>query len=117
VPLAGPIRPIAQSGFWHDGWAAQKLTVRGAAIGASRELLIRGIVPAEIVRQELTLGGITGSFPPGPFRWAVPFEASPGDAVTIEIAAAHAFCPRRLGISDDSRELAWVVRGVEAREG
>jgi hypothetical protein len=113
VPMRGPLRPISQSGFWHDGWVARKLAISCETLAPVEELLLRGQIPSEIPRQELKVGDSVRSFPPGPFEWRMPFRASPGEPIPVEIHAVEAFCPRRLGLSDDSRELAWQLHAIE----
>jgi hypothetical protein len=115
VPLRGRLRTAWQSGFWHDGWAGPRLVIRAEALADVETLIVRGQVPSELVRQELRVGGAVRELAPGPFEWELPLAAREGDAVELDFAALHTFCPRRSGVSDDSRELAWLVRGLAAR--
>ena len=107
-------------GFWADGWAEAQLSFRAAVSRRIDEVIIRGVVPSELVAGQdlrLQIGSQewTRHAPPGGFEWRVPVSFLPGALAQFQITASCTWRPSTTNASNDQRDLAWYVVGIESR--
>ena len=118
--LDGPLALSAPvTGWWPDGWVGRELRVRLRPGANLAELVICGALPAEAGPEQvltLSLGAsrATHVLAVGDFEWTVSSPLAAGATGELEIVASRTYCPKAAGRSEDSRELAWVLRAVRA---
>ncbi len=105
----------ATGGWFDDKWAGP--TVIRRLVGDGGTLAIRGRVPGEYQdlagqRLKVTCDGTVlalrdlGS---GSFSWDLPLPSHHGNAIEIKISARRWFVPKRRGLSNDRRQLAFLL--------
>lgn len=123
IPTSGPIRqagPIV--GLWHDGWAERRVSIPLAAEAEVAAVVVRGLLPREFpggldltataggdsVRERLAANAR--------FAVRIPAPCHRGDRLRVTLETPSSFCPRDEGSGSDTRQLAYVLSGIEALE-
>ncbi len=110
----------ATRGWYDDIWAGP--TVTRQLVGNGRTLKIRGRVPGaypRLARQRLKVkcnGAVVAhrtvvadDVESGAFSWDLTLPPRDGDHVEIKIRARRSFVPKRLGLNQDGRRLAFLL--------
>lgn len=105
----------ATRGWFDDMWAGP--TVTRQLVGGGHTLALRGRLPGEYPdlagqRLKVTCNGkvlVHRDLAAGSFSWDLPLQAHGSDSVEIKIFARRSFVPKRLGLSADSRRLAFLL--------
>jgi len=111
-------------GWYPDGWAAPE--VEWSFLATDRTLHVRGTVPAEhpeLQGQEIAVhsdGVETARVPvgPGDFELDVPLPVGAGTGRhprRVRLVAQRWFVPRKAGINEDRRRLAYRLHELDAR--
>ncbi|HZS38058.1 MAG TPA: 2OG-Fe(II) oxygenase [Polyangia bacterium] len=103
-------------GLYDDWWAGSQLRFRFSVAMPVTEVRLRGRIPAQLEEQELRLTLdhllVDKRFPPGDFEWVIPFSAPIRAEVVGQVVASRSWSPKRAGVSDDVRELAWWLEDL-----
>jgi hypothetical protein len=107
------------AGCWDDGWVGRSLHVRLRSARAARGVVVHGMLPpAAGSRQELSVrfkdADATKRIASGAFEYALPGMLAAGEETDLEVTASNTFCPKAHGLSDDRRELSWLLRRITA---
>ena len=105
----------ATRGWFDDMWAGP--TVTRQLVGSGRTLVVRGHLPGEypdLTGQRLKVTCdktvlVRRDLPPGEFAWDLPLPERDHDRVEIKIVARRSFVPKRFGLNNDTRRLAFVL--------
>ena len=114
---------IDVEGVYPDSWMGPSmlLSLRGTGLDAVE---VEGDLPAlaPIVPQELAIrvdgrAAATISLEkPGPFAFSVPLMRANGPVLTeVSLSSQRTFCPAKLGVSEDDREVSIRILAVRAR--
>jgi hypothetical protein len=118
LPVDGPIfQEGPAGGFCDDFWIDGSLTATMRATDTIRKLTIEGRLPAisdvEDVTLQLTIdeNEVRETFTAGQhFSWTVPFSLARSRKAELTLGSSHTWCPRREGLSNDERELAFSLK-------
>lgn len=105
----------ATRGWFDDMWAGPNVSRR--LVGSGQTLAMRGRLPSEYAdlagqRLRVTCNHkllADRDLASGAFSWDLPLPAHGDDSVEINIRARRSFVPKRLGLSNDGRRLAFVL--------
>jgi glycosyltransferase involved in cell wall biosynthesis len=106
----------ATGGWFDDLWAGKTVTRRLS--GDGQTLALRGRMPGEYAdlvgqRLKVTCNGTVVAdreLTPGSFSWDLPLPTSdPRVDVMVEITARRSFVPKRRGLNNDARRLAFYL--------
>jgi hypothetical protein len=129
IKLSAEISPLRASpvdyrildGWWSDQWVADELRLAVRTSPGKSLVVIQGIVPPEIPCQELQIyvgkqAFSKREFVPGAFTWGVPLgdllSSRAGDDIDMTISSSKSFNPKKLGQSEDSRNLCWRLSNL-----
>jgi 4-amino-4-deoxy-L-arabinose transferase-like glycosyltransferase len=121
-PRASPVDYRILDGWWTDQWVGDKLKLNVRQDPRQTMLVIRGFVPTEITNQELQIFLEGRAFEkrelvPGAFNWEVSLNRfvpkHTGDYIDLTISSTKSFNPKRIGQSEDSRNLCWRLSAME----
>ena len=114
-----PIDYSHATGYWHDGWAGTEVRFSFAPpagtknvrvifekTGHIENLLVFVTVNGTTVRRQVMANEV--------FFVDVPLAAGATNA-DVKVVSEGTFIPKNQGINDDTRELSYLLRGVEAR--
>jgi hypothetical protein len=122
VPLHGPVHQIGPVvGLWIDGWVGDTLRFRLITDAPITSISVEGTLPAVFekpVPLELAVDGIRehAAFESGPFCLTVCRALPRRSEVTVQLTAWRTWCPREAGVSDDARQLAFILSRVTTVE-
>ncbi len=121
VPIVvGPARQIGPShGLWTDDlWVGDTLTFEIKAGRPISKVTVEGELPHKFDTETefvLTINGeqTAASFESGgPFALHVPCSIAPGTPTKIELTTSTTWCPREVGVSEDERQLSFVLNRI-----
>ena len=123
LPIFGPVKQVGiSSGYWHDSWVGKKLVfnvytkadpsdgfiMKGTFVkGAQKELGVQVKINHAIVYQ--------GVQTCTPFTIEVDCNFPTESSILLEVESDNCFWPADLGVSDDSRELAFQLSSFSFR--
>jgi SAM-dependent methyltransferase len=120
APLAGPVRQEGRAdGLSPDCWVDGSLRVRLALADFVSEVILEGVLPKDDSGMDVTLSlridgqEAAASFPAGTsVSWTVPCVLEPTDHPELELRSSRTWCPQGTGESQDSRDLAIMLKRI-----
>ena len=106
-------------GWWPDGWAERHARLR--LRGPGRVVVLRGTVDTKLFpglegqRLEVRRGPTrlaAASLDDGEFELRVPIADDDVAEMIVDLKASRSFRPRRMGLNDDNRRLAYVLESA-----
>jgi hypothetical protein len=120
LPTVGPVRQEGRaSGFCSDLWIDGGLEATFWPRERIREVTLEGALPEATNVDEITLfltingHQASAAFPTGQeFSWSVPHVIEPYDRTEVTLTSSVTWCPKRAGISPDSRDLVILLKRI-----
>jgi SAM-dependent methyltransferase len=120
VPLVGPVHQEGRAaGFAPDCWVDGSLRVTVMADEFVSEVTLEGLLPdggaADEVTLSLNIGGqeAAATFPAGEtVSWTIPCVLQPNERPELKLRSSATWCPKNAGISEDTRDLAIMLKRV-----
>ena len=116
--LWGPIQLVSDIlGLSTDGWAGAQLEITAQVQEPVNRVLIAGQFAYDLGEPfplTVTVNDVTveQSLPLGPFRWVAQSRLEVGEIVRIAITSGKTFCPQKLGLNNDLRNLSFVLDSI-----